>query len=201
MAFPINPIDGQQYTNALGTRYIYVAVDTSWEIESPIMGVTGMQGVTGVNGYFGITGYQGQTGIQGTTGLITPYDQRRIVPAEYTLPKRSQAYQTITGMRFYLDPNSTYNIIGMLMYTGSLMMFFNGTPTVTGCIGFYGHEEKVVNSIVDSVDDPGAYASFYGTLINMGSTTGAYNVTMKSGSYTTTSTVYKPSHLILKKIT
>lgn len=200
MAFPTNPINGEQYTNALGTRYVYNSVATAWEIESPIMGITGMQGATGAKGTNGITGYQGQTGVQGTTGLIAQYDQRRIVPAEYTLPIRSQAYQTITGMRFYLDPNSTYSIIGMLMYTGSLMMFFNGTPTVTGCIGFYRHEEKVVNSAVDSVDDPGAYASFYGTLINRGSTTGAYNVTMKSGSYTTTSKIYKPSHLILKKI-
>jgi len=32
MAFPSSPIDGQLYTNALGTQYSYVLADTAWKI-------------------------------------------------------------------------------------------------------------------------------------------------------------------------
>jgi hypothetical protein len=32
MAFPLSPIDGQLYTNALGTQYQYVLADTAWKI-------------------------------------------------------------------------------------------------------------------------------------------------------------------------
>lgn len=63
MAFPVNPIDNQQYTNALGTRYKYVAADGKWVIVS--QAITGNQGVTGIQG---VTGAQGYTGIIGETG-------------------------------------------------------------------------------------------------------------------------------------
>lgn len=32
MAFPISPINGEQYTNALGTTYQYYSADTAWKI-------------------------------------------------------------------------------------------------------------------------------------------------------------------------
>lgn len=44
MAFPTSPIDGQSYTNALGTQYRYVLADTAWKIVSGSGGGSGMVG-------------------------------------------------------------------------------------------------------------------------------------------------------------
>ena len=77
MSFPLNPTDSQQYTNGLGTRYQYKAVDDAWKIVSQDVGVTGAQGstgsqgvtgVSGVTGIIGVTGLVGVTGVQGNTG-------------------------------------------------------------------------------------------------------------------------------------
>ena len=47
MSFPSSPVNGQLYTNALGTEYIYVSADGAWKIHSAtIQGMTGLQGVT-----------------------------------------------------------------------------------------------------------------------------------------------------------
>lgn len=69
MAFPTSPTDGQTYSNALGTEYLYVAADNKWVIKTQDIGVTGLQGATGLIGLIGNTGAQGFTGAQGITGL------------------------------------------------------------------------------------------------------------------------------------
>lgn len=57
MSFPLNPVDGEGYINALGTRYVYNATDNKWVIQSKNIGVTGAQGYTGVKGAdYGVTG-------------------------------------------------------------------------------------------------------------------------------------------------
>lgn len=72
MSFPINPSDGDTYTNLLGTRYKYSESNKAWRISSQeIIGATGMQGETGLAGS---TGLIGETGAQGETG-IKPADQ------------------------------------------------------------------------------------------------------------------------------
>ena len=70
MSFPILPADGTLYTNALGTRYRYVAAKDAWIIDSQeVQGFTGAQGSTGIPG-LGTTGLVGSTGVQGATGLV-----------------------------------------------------------------------------------------------------------------------------------
>ena len=59
---PVNPVNGQQYANDLGTRYQYDATRQAWVIVSQALGVTGLQGAQGVTGTSG-----GPTGIQGPT--------------------------------------------------------------------------------------------------------------------------------------
>jgi hypothetical protein len=51
MAFPISPVDGQLYTNALGTQYQYVAADTAWKIVGN-SGGGGSGKVSGTLNYF-----------------------------------------------------------------------------------------------------------------------------------------------------
>jgi hypothetical protein len=69
MPFPISPVDGEFYTNHLGTRYVYRESTTSWDIcLQEIQGNTGLQGQTGAQG-LGVTGLQGDTGLVGSTGL------------------------------------------------------------------------------------------------------------------------------------
>lgn len=74
MAFPINPVDNELYTNAIGTIYKYNATDDKWVIYSQeVQGFTGVQGETGIGiigetGLKGTTGWQGETGLSGTTG-------------------------------------------------------------------------------------------------------------------------------------
>jgi len=74
MAFPTAPNDGDNYTNALGVQYKYVAADTKWNIVSQAVtgnqgaqGETGSQGETGL-GFTGSAGSAGDTGVQGVTG-------------------------------------------------------------------------------------------------------------------------------------
>lgn len=73
MAFPTNPVNLQEYTNALGTTYQYIAADTKWIIKTKeVVGDTGAQGFTGLRGLTGVqglTGTQGATGLQGVTGI------------------------------------------------------------------------------------------------------------------------------------
>jgi len=77
MSFPNSPTNGQLYTNALGTVYLYDSTRTAWNISTQtVTGVTGLQGITGVGtgatGVIGPTGIQGNTGIAGGTGVIGP---------------------------------------------------------------------------------------------------------------------------------
>jgi collagen type VII alpha len=75
MSFPLTPVDGQQYTTNLGTRYQYSIAESKWIIVSQSLGVTGAQGNTGTvgpagsAGDTGLPGSQGQTGAGGTTGV------------------------------------------------------------------------------------------------------------------------------------
>lgn len=74
MSFPQVPIDGQSYSNALGTEYRFDSTRSIWVINSQeITGNTGIQGVTGISGSSGsngVTGVQGVTGIQGTASIF-----------------------------------------------------------------------------------------------------------------------------------
>ena len=66
MAFPSSPIDGQLYSQALGTEYRYDSTRTAWIINGQaITGATGVQGLTGVAGETGVAGVAGETGVQG----------------------------------------------------------------------------------------------------------------------------------------
>lgn len=57
MAFPISPVDGQEYVTALGTVYKWNATGNRWDLSSTTL--------------TGATGAQGFTGAQGLTGLYT----------------------------------------------------------------------------------------------------------------------------------
>lgn len=61
MSFPFSPIDGQTWTNPLGTQYRFDSTRTAWLINSQaviVNGITGVQGLTGPAGA-GFTGLQG----------------------------------------------------------------------------------------------------------------------------------------------
>lgn len=89
MSFPISPVDGQSYTNILGTQYLYVAANGAWKINSLLptgaqgitgaIGLTGLRGLTGLSGT-GVTGFQGVTGVanftRGSTFPVAPSDRQ-----------------------------------------------------------------------------------------------------------------------------
>lgn len=118
MAFPINPIDGEAYTNTLGTRYIYTAADNRWNIQTQNMGWTGAQGATGpLGGPQGVTGLQGPTGIFGPTGIQGSTGIRGV-----TGP--SGGPQGATGVSYYPERLYCYTgISGSL--TGTARLFEN----------------------------------------------------------------------------
>ena len=71
MSFPFSPYNGQLYTTALGTSYVYDTTRAAWLINSQtIIGLTGVQGITGPQGTQGNTGVQGGTGLQGLQGNL-----------------------------------------------------------------------------------------------------------------------------------
>jgi len=70
MSFPVSPIDGQQYSTALDTRYVYDSTRQAWLVDAQnVLGLTGLQGMTGIRGVTGILGIDGNTGVQGVTGF------------------------------------------------------------------------------------------------------------------------------------
>jgi hypothetical protein len=63
--FPSNPIDGQTWTNPLGTQYRYDATRTAWLITGQVLlGITGVQGVTGLANFLDQADYP--------TGFVKP---------------------------------------------------------------------------------------------------------------------------------
>lgn len=64
MAFPTSPVNGEVYTNALGTRYVYNSTNAKWVILYQDVGVTGPKGLDG------ITGPQGPQGMN-PTGMLS----------------------------------------------------------------------------------------------------------------------------------
>jgi hypothetical protein len=53
-SFPLSPVNGQIWTNPLGTGYVYDSTRTAWLINSQtVVGQTGLQGPTGVQGQTG----------------------------------------------------------------------------------------------------------------------------------------------------
>lgn len=73
MSFPSSPINGQSFTNTLGTSWLYDATRQAWLINSHTVigetGIQGPQGDTGIQGVQGATGTQGIQGVQGDTGI------------------------------------------------------------------------------------------------------------------------------------
>lgn len=141
MPFPINPIDGERYTNVLGTTYVYRSSDNIWNMDG-----TNLQSVTGLIGYTGLqgqTGLQGMTGLRGSTGLAGPtfnpdsnvFTTRLIQDTIYT------GVSTITGLSFLVDDiNCTYKFSSRIKCTGFPYLSLTG-PSLTytdGVLGFAG---------------------------------------------------------------
>lgn len=98
MSFPISPVDGQTYTNALGTIYIYDSTDNKWNIQSQNLGVTGIQGAIGYTGLRGVTGLRGITGLKGDAGAIGATGLRGVTGiGSYTYPWKYSFNATLTS--------------------------------------------------------------------------------------------------------
>lgn len=67
MAFPINPVNGQQATVG-GISYTYSTANNTWT-RNPITINDGATGATGIQGATGLTGSTGATGLAGSTGV------------------------------------------------------------------------------------------------------------------------------------
>ena len=126
MAFPVNPNNGDLYTNALGTTWKYSSADTAWEIDSQVItGITGMVGSTGIQGLtgiYGLTGIAGLTGIYGQTGIL---GQTGI-----------QGLTGILGQTGIMGNTGFYGLTGMYGQTGILGQ--TGIQGTTGILGLTG---------------------------------------------------------------
>lgn len=148
MPFPINPIDGERYTNVLGTTYVYRSSDNIWNMDG-----TNLQSVTGLIGYTGLqgqTGPQGVTGLRGSTGLAGPtfnpdnnvFTTRLIQDTIYT------GISAITGLSFLVDNiNCTYRFNSRIKTSGvDQYLSFSG-PSLTYTDGFMHNIGNALMSI------------------------------------------------------
>ncbi len=142
MPLPINPIDGERYTNVLGTTYVYRSSDNIWSIDGTnLQSVTGLIGHTGLRGH---TGAQGITGLSGSTGLTGPTfnPDSNVFTTRPTQDTIYTGVSAITGLSFLVDDiNCTYKFSSRIKAAGiDQYLSFSG-PSLSytdGVIGYVG---------------------------------------------------------------
>lgn len=128
--FPLNPVDGQQYTSA-GVTYTWSTARNLWHItnngvrgfqgfqgaqgfqgvQGPAggpQGPQGFQGVQGDQGVQGVQGAQGFQGVQGPQGFDTA--SNRVLKAGDTMTGNLNVAATIITQNVEPDTNVTYNL-------------------------------------------------------------------------------------------
>lgn len=130
MAFPVNPVSGDLYTNPLGTTYMYEDPPGTWRIVGQtLVGATGVAGPTGTQGPAG-QGYAGMTGVQGPTGPGGGDPGVTGVQGETGV----QGFQGVTGLANFIDSTA----LPQLFEVQSLMWSQTNEALYAGITGI-GH--------------------------------------------------------------
>jgi hypothetical protein len=163
MAFPQNPINGQTYTNALGTQYSYVTSKGAWEIAS--QSIQGNPGATGVVGPVGATGIVGPYGATGAIELVISGAGYAIQPGtagDLVLPygvhfTDYEILGTPTGSAYidiYRSSYSTYPPTTSMLITGLLMTAAIKNQSTFGIAGCTGVKGDILRIQVINNDNP-----------------------------------------------
>lgn len=208
MSFPLNPSNGEEYTNSLGTIYRFVSSDNAWVISRSSSNICkGVQGITGMNGTTGANGETGALGLQGLTGAsisnisyVPPY--RKCLAATQSIP--ANKYRNITGLQFYSVPGSSYRFEYSLYFNDSLKAGFTSVGDCTGIIGANSYGSRYTGL---SANFKLGYSTFggypvisgqiFGMLFNTGTATGVHNLWAGSTSIRSLTTL---SYIIVTKL-
>lgn len=207
MSFPLNPSNGEEYTNSLGTIYRFVSSDNAWvifrsssNISKGVQGITGMNGTTGANGETGALGLQGVTGSISSTSYVPPY--RKCLGATQSIPANN--YRNITGLQFYSVPGSSYRFEYSLHFNNDLKAGFTSVGGCTGIIGsnLWGSRYTGLSASFNlDYSTFGGYpvisGQIFGMLINTGTATGVHNLWAGSTSIRSLTTL---SYIIVTKL-
>ncbi len=207
MSFPLNPSNGEEYTNSLGTTYKFVSSDNVWVISrSSANTCKGMQGITGLSGITGQAGNQGVTGTQGVTGAsisstyIPPY--RKCLGATQSVPANN--YKNITGLQFYSSPGASYRFEYSLYFNDDLKVGFTSIGVCTGIIGSNVWNSRYTGLSASFNLDYSTWKGYpvisgqiFGMLFNTGTATGIHNLWAGSTSIRSLTTL---SYIIVTKL-